>query len=286
MPSRAHLIERAAERLVRGGGVPGYRPMESPGGASAVATNAEPPVATAPISLAQLRSAGLIADSGGRSRLAEELWLVQRQVLRLAFGARDGAAATPNLLMVTSTRPDEGKTFTALNLAGSIARQGDHPVLLIDADVKQQSLSDQMGQRDRLGLLDLVNDPTLDPGHALLATAIDGLCFLPIGRTRPAGSDLLSGRHATRLLQGLAQRNRDRLVMLDISPCLATSDPAALAPVAGQILFVVEAERTQRREVENALDLLQECRTITLLLNKMQQSAGQGFGAYSPYYLG
>ena len=73
-------------------------------------------------------------------------------------------------------------------------------------------------------------------------------------------------------------------MILDAAPCLSTSDPAALAPVVGQILFVVEAERTQRDEVEAALDLIQACPLIMLLLNKVQMSTRYTFGAYSNYY--
>lgn len=287
MPSSGHLIERAAERLVRSGRVPGYpSPDRAPLKETASALKKEAPGAPKPvIGMTQLLAAGLIGDNVARSRIAEELWLVQRQVLRTAFAGKKPELLTSNLLMVSSARPGEGKTFTALNLAASIARQGDHRVLLIDADIKQQSLSDQLGQRDVEGLLDLIGDVTLDPSETSVMTAIDNLCFLPIGCIRQRSSDLLSGKQAARLLQGLAQRERDRLVIVDLSPCLATSDAAAIAPIVGQILFIVEAERTQRREVESSLDLLQECPTITLLLNKMQQSAGaRGFGAYSPYY--
>ena len=70
-----------------------------------------------------------------RSRISEEFRLVQRQILRAAFGpgAEPGFS---NLLMVTSARPGEGKSFTSVNLAGSIARQGDHHVLLVDAELQ------------------------------------------------------------------------------------------------------------------------------------------------------
>ena len=66
--------------------------------------------------------------------------------------------------------------------------------------------------------------------------------------------------------------------------CLSTSDPAVLAPVVGQIVFVVEADRTQRDEVEASLDLIQACQTITQVLYKQQISSRYTFGAYSSYY--
>ncbi len=80
-----------------------------------------------------LERGGMVDWSRTRSRISEEFRLVQRQILRAAFGpgAEPGFS---NLLMVTSARPGEGKSFTSVNLAGSIARQGDHHVLLVDAD--------------------------------------------------------------------------------------------------------------------------------------------------------
>jgi receptor protein-tyrosine kinase len=73
-------------------------------------------------------------------------------------------------------------------------------------------------------------------------------------------------------------------LILDAPPCLSTSDPAVLSQVVGQILFVVEADRTQRDEIEASLDLIQACPTITMVLNKQQISSRYTFGAYSSYY--
>lgn len=318
MPNAPHLIERAAARLAEAGAVPGQLSPIPPlpggpqGGAGATIPAVGPGVngtlngalgtpagiavprdpARPLITLDRLERAGLLTDQAGRSRVAEELWLVQRQILRTAFTAAGTVPASaelsgayPNLLMVTSARPGEGKSFTALNLAASIARQGDHPVLLIDTDVKDHSLTRLLGLVDAPGLLDCVADSSLDPARFDYATSIDQLAILPIGHGQHTrGTDQLASRHVGRLLNGLARRQSDRLVILDGAPCLATSDPAALAPIMGQILFVVEAERTQRSDVEAALDLIGECPAITLVLNKMQQAAGNAFGAYAPYY--
>lgn len=312
MSNASHLIERAAARLAASGAVPGQLSPTSPGvipGAipgGGIPGSAPPGFGVEPlagpsfqplngarpgVALELLQAAGLMTDGAGRSRISEELWLVQRQVLRTAFGTAgvaalvaETAASFPNLLLVTSARPGEGKSFAALNLAASIARQGDHPVLLIDTDVKDQSLTRLVGLQDSPGLLDLAADGTLDPTRLDQPTDIAGLSMLPIGHVRVRGADLLASRHVGRLLHGIARRQPERLVILDGAPCLATSDPAALAPLMGQILFVVEAERTQRPDVEAALDLIAECPAITLVLNKMQQAGGNAFGAYAPYY--
>lgn len=230
-----------------------------------------------------LERGGMVDWSRTRSRISEEFRLVQRQIIRSAFGpgAEPGFS---NLLMVTSARPGEGKSFTSVNLAGSIARQGDHHVLLVDADSKRDSFCYSLGLAEARGLLDLVANPKLDPAPLIVKTPIERLSILPVGRERERSAELFSTKEMTRLVQSLGRRYADRLLILDAPPCLSTSDPAVLAPVVGQILFVVEADRTQRDEVEASLDLIQACPTITMVLNKQQISSRYTFGAYSSYY--
>jgi receptor protein-tyrosine kinase len=141
-----------------------------------------------------------------------------------------------------------------------------------------------MGLGDAPGVLDLAANPKLDPGDIILRTEIEHLSILPVGRERGRSSELFATREMTRLIQRLSGRYSDRLLVLDAAPCLSTSDPAALAPVVGQILFVVEADRTQREEVEAALDLIQACPVVMLLLNKMQVTNRYPFEAYSNNY--
>jgi receptor protein-tyrosine kinase len=230
-----------------------------------------------------LERAGMVDWSRTRTRISEEFRLVQRQILRSAFGpgAEPGFS---NLLLVTSARPGEGKSFMSTNLSGSIARQGDHHVLLVDADSKRDSICYNLGLAQARGLLDLAANPKLDPSPLIVKTPIERLSILPVGRERERSAELFSTKEMTRLIQSLGRRYADRLLILDAPPCLSTSDPAVLAQVVGQILFVVEADRTQRDEIEASLDLIQACPTITLVLNKQQISSRYTFGAYSSYY--
>jgi protein-tyrosine kinase len=320
-PKSAHLVERAAERLRQSGALEGsaaqlleperHRPLTAPvppppprdEPLSRMADAAAPDVLVtdAPshdleepdealsrpprpvIDLGGLARAGMFDWTHGRSRISEEFRLAQRQLLRTAFSP-SAEAGLSNLLMVTSARPGEGKSFTALNLAGSVALQGDHHVLLIDSDAKRDSICQALSLADAPGLLDLAAEPGMDPNEVILRTEIENLSILPVGQERGRSSELFASREMTQLIQRLGRRYSDRLLILDAAPCLSTSDPAALAPLVGQILFVVEAERTQRDEVEAALDLIQACPLIMLLLNKVQMSTRYTFGAYSNYY--
>lgn len=236
-----------------------------------------------PMGTDALERGGMVDWSRTRSRISEEFRLMQRQILRTAF-APDAVPGFSNLLLVTSARPGEGKSFTSVNLAGSIARQGDNHVLLIDADSKRGSFCCALGIGENRGVLDLVANPKLDPAPLIIKTAIDRLSILPVGHERERSAELFSTNEMTRLIQSLGKRYADRLLIIDAPPCLSASDPAVLAPLVGQILFVVQAERTQRDEIEASLDLIQACPNITLMLNKQVNSSRHTFGAYSSYY--
>ncbi len=289
-PKTLHLIERAAERLREDGALdPATAQLLNPDrgagpGAPLPAAHGRLPDAapTPAVGRAALEAAGMIGAGRGRGRVAEEFRIAQSQVLRTAFAA-DAAGGRPGtLVLVTSARPGEGKSFAALNLAAGIARQNDHDVLLVDADSKPDSLGRTLGLGDAPGLLDLA-DAGLDPEAAIVRTEIPKLSLLPPGRAGEHGPDLFATRHMGRQLRDLGRRYADCLVVIDAPPCLASSDPSALAAIVGQIVFVIEAGRTQREEVEGALDLVQACPAITLLLNKVRANARNSFGSYAPY---
>jgi protein-tyrosine kinase len=242
-----------------------------------------PAIQHEPVDTACLARAGLIEGTGAQRRISEEFRLVESQVVRTAFGQLGNEPGFSNLLMVTSARPNEGKTFTAINLAASIASCGGRRVLLIDLDHKRNSLTEYLGLSDELGVLDLADIANPSAAGAVHPTAVEGLQVLPSGRTHER-ADQYTREQIIRVVQRLGRHYADHLLVLDAPPCLSTSDPAALAHAVGQILLVVEAERTQREEVEASLDLIQTCPTITLLLNKVQMSTPRSFGAYSYSY--
>lgn len=234
------------------------------------------------IGLVAMEGAGMVVARAARTRISEEYRIVIGRVLR---ALRDEAAGTAlaNLVMVTSARPGEGKSFTALNLAGSIAQHSTEKVLLVDLDAKLRPISALLGVGDRLGFHDMVADQTLRPEDVILSTAIANLTFLPVGSRSGALTDSTSVRPITPVITRLARRFPKHLIMLDAPPCLSTSDPHTIAPYVGQVVMVIEAERTQRTEVEAALELVRVCPTITMLLNKVRLTTSHTFGAYDYY---
>ena len=230
--------------------------------------------------MATLRSAGLLVGANGatRSRISEEISLVRHQVMRTAAGAAQAEGRSGRIILVTSARPGEGKTFVSLNLAGSIAAGGGAPVLLVDADGKRGSLTELLGLAESPGLRQLAaGAPTPSPASLAIATELPRLSILPQGLSQEAAPATSSGAAA---ILRLSRSLPDHLIILDSPPCLATSDPTGLAAVAGQVLMVVQAERTRRAEVEAALDLVDACPVLQLVLNKMRNTSNDAFGAY------
>lgn len=235
------------------------------------------------IDLDCLRDAGLLTPDPEHSLLSEEFRLIKRPMLLKALERGPGASRNNNLIMVASCRPDEGKTFCAINLAMSIASEPDLTVLLVDADVARASLPGALGFEAELGLVDLVADPSLKPSEVLLRTQLDNLSILPAGRPNRLATELLASDRMVRFVDDIAERYPDRIVIFDSPPVLMSSVPSVLALHMGQILFVVEADRTTETALENALSLVSPCKNVSLILNKSRMIAGtEKFGAY--YY--
>ena len=238
------------------------------------------PDAFAPdLDLKTLEEAGLVVGRSTRTRISEEFRIAVARIAQMAEVDAPGGVRNP-IILVTSARPGEGKTFTTLNLAAVLAQNGPRRVVLVDTDFKQGSLSDLLKLGTRRGLFDLVDGAVSDPRTLTLTTEVRGLSVLPSGTylSEAAGTGF-SGPLGAKVA-AVAAAFPDELVVLDAPPCLSTSDPSTLAGVAGQVLLVVEAGRTQRSEVEAALDFVRACPTITLLLNKVRQTNRRTFGSY------
>jgi protein-tyrosine kinase len=293
------LIQRAAARLKQqgeqSGGIP---PVVTVGPAASVAQAVAPPPTARPdggaiaskngvsrevaIDRARLAKAGIGFPSAERSRIAEEFRIIKRQVL--ANAERESPDdRSGRLIMVTSTRPREGKTFNAVNLALAIASEHDRRVLLIDCDAHRQGMTDLLGIEAEHGLLDLLAGEKSDIGELLLRASIPNLTILPSGRSHAGVPELLSSKRMKDVLTELALRYSDRYIIIDAPPCLATSDPSILASLVGQVVFVVEANRTQEPEIEEALRLISDCPTISLILNKTEGASSEQFGSYGYY---
>ncbi|WBO24117.1 AAA family ATPase [Sphingomonas abietis] len=292
-PRGPSLVERAANvydfgEKLRGPGQPEAVPQPVPPAAPvSFAPAAQPVVAPAwqgpaatprfgRIAMDDLRDGGFIVPDSGATALAEEFRIVKRQLLR-------GMDETPTgrTILIGSARPDEGKTFCAINLALSLAAEKDAEVILIDADVAKPEILSTLGLEGGPGLIDAIADAGIDVEGCIIRTDIPGLSVLPAGRQTNEATELLASARTTQVLERLRTRDPRRIILFDSPPALAASPASVLAMHAGQLLFVVRAEKTGETELREALELLSACPKPQLLLNGVEfGGSSRRFGRY------
>lgn len=237
------------------------------------------------VDLDRMAAGGYVTPNAPRSQLADEYRTLKRPLLNNAHGKSAAPIHRANLIMVTSSVPGEGKTFTSVNLAMSIAMEVDSTVLLVDADVARPAVLDRLGLASSPGLLDLLTQPELDMADVLLKTNVDRLSILPAGTPHPRATELLASAGMNRLLDDMATRYADRIIVFDAPPLLLSTESRALATQVGQVLLVVEADRTTQSAVKSALAMIEACPVVMTVLNKIEpsQSGGGYYGQYGDY---
>lgn len=263
----ASLIERAAARLAAEAkpvAVPVVRPSPTTGSASTRSHAAPGPGTCVTLNPRVLAVNGLIAPSGPPSDTAEQFRMIGHQLRRRA---RDQGGGRATLVMVTSPKSGDGKTFVAVNLALALASQGDVEVVLVDADVTRPSVASRLGIAAETGLRGYLADPAVALADVLLATDLPGLQVLPGGPSVRGNLDF--GRRLQGLLAALASTRGDRVVLIDTQPALAGSVPHLLAPLVDQVIVVAAAEETESAAVGETLERLDDhAAKLTLVFNK------------------
>ena len=229
---------------------------------------------TVELDLMRMHESGLVTAAGGRTALVEDFRIIKRPLIKRAFGARKQGDNPGNLIMITSSLPGEGKTFCAINLAMSIAMELDHTVLLVDADVARPSVLRTLGLPAQRGLMDILLDDNVDMADVMLRTNVNTLSILPAGTSSPRATELLASHMMKNLVNEIANRYPDRIVIFDSPPLLLTSESHVLASNMGQIVLVVESERTTQHAVKESLRQLEGLSNVNLIYNKSREFPG------------
>lgn len=281
-PPPPNVVERISEAAIAEPSPPFRETVEPVNGGAASVPEFGKRSREVVLDMNRLALAGTIDWSADRTPVMEEIRLIKRRLLRRAFDTSP-ENRLGHLVMVTSAKPREGKTFTSTNLAISISQEEDYNVLLVDADIRRQALRQNLGLEANRGFVDLLLDPSIDMADVLLRTNIPRLSVLPAGTMSDRAPELLASSRMRDLIEDIAYRYRDRIIIFDTAPCLVSSDAATLAAHVGQTVFVVEAEQTQQHEIVAALNLISACPDISLVLNKAQPIASTSYGGYGAY---
>lgn len=159
------------------------------------------------------------------------------------------------VVQVTSPSPGEGKTVVAANLATVFAQTGDR-VVLVGGDLRRPRAEELLGVPLTPGLTGVLIGEVSLPQAIRPVDGLANLSVLPAGYPPPNPSELLSGERARRLIDVLAQTYD--LVIIDCPPVLPVTDALVLARMADTTLLVTSANKTSRRELDRAVELLQQ----------------------------
>lgn len=234
------------------------------------------------IDLTHLVAKGYLRPGEGKSQLAQEMRRIKRPLLLNIQKSRAKGDAEPatNLIMITSALQGEGKTFIAINLAMSLAAELDHRVLLVDADVSKGDITEQLEIEAQRGLSDLLHETNYIDEDAVLTSNVERLSILPAGGNTDHIDELYASELMGTIARSLASADPDRVVVFDAPPILVTTEAVVLARYMGQVVVVVEANKTPQDAVGQAVRQLEGCANVSMLLNKTshRESGGYGYG--------
>lgn len=240
----------------------------------------EAPTRVVHIDREALRAKQILPPVALERRLADEYRQIKRPLIANALGRGETMLANGHLIMMASALPGDGKTFTSVNLALSMALEKDISVVLVDADVAKPHVSELFGLMQERGLLDVLRDESLNVESLILPTDTPGLSILPAGKPSSTATELLASSRMEQILAQLSARDPRRILLLDSPPLLLTSESRVLASIAGQVVLVVKADITPQQAVLDALDLLGESKSVGLVLNQSDEPRHAGYYDY------
>lgn len=236
----------------------------------------------ADINLDVLAKKGFVTPHTVNTLLGNTFRMIKRPLLNNVMGRGATVVDNANLIMVTSSVDGEGKSFSAINLAISMAMEKDKRVLLIDADVNKPSHHEIFNIDSDCGLTDLLLGKVKDMSKVLYKTNIPSLTLMFAGNKTSHATELLASEAMEKFIREISLFYKDRVIIFDSPPLLLPTEASVLASHMGQVVVVVEAEKTQKQYVEKSLDMLSN-KIVLLLLNKAREKTLVGNYGYYKY---
>ena len=241
----------------------------------------------------RLRREGFYAPSASATRLSLELRAIKRRLLR-RIGYRKRSTGKldvercRNVILMTSTRPAEGKTFTSVNLALSLANEDGIKTLLIDGDIPRPRALASLGvSYDRPGFSDLIADYPRHRAEEMMM-AVEGLPLTLMGQGgwSERSDSLFAAEETEAVIRDLSRQFPEHLIIIDAPPVLAMPDAVLLARACDEVLFVIEANATPETAVASALEeVLEVNENVSVVLNRcLLAERTIEYGSYDEYY--
>ncbi|MEZ5935498.1 MAG: CpsD/CapB family tyrosine-protein kinase [Alphaproteobacteria bacterium] len=225
----------------------------------------------------RLARMGFITPSTIDLDLARDFSMVKRRLFRRLgfFGAEEAESGSKSvrrcpIVLITSGNPGEGKTFSSINFALSLAIEEQLNVLLIDSDLANPSVPRVIGFPYRKhGLFECLIDPKASLDEVIMRMAQIPLSIMPAGEATKSPSSLLGGKPMKDILRRVMALKRYDIIVMDGPPLLATTEAAVLAPHADEVVLVIGAGEATGTQLDASLDLLDvSAEKVSLLLNR------------------
>lgn len=176
-----------------------------------------------------------------------------------------------NVLAVTSPRANVGKSFTASNLAISIAMEENHSALLVDFDFRRPSVHRYFNLPSKRGLSDFIHDDA-PLSELLIHPNFKRLTLLPAGKQSGGSLELLASSKLLNLLKELKNRYSDRIIVIDLPPLLDTADALAFLPNADACLLVISEGECTVDDIKQSMHLIDKNKFLGTVLNKSTEA--------------
>jgi capsular exopolysaccharide synthesis family protein len=189
------------------------------------------------------------------------------------------------VVAVSSPSVGDGKSTTAINLAGALAQAKDARVLLVDADLRRPSVASllALGALDGPGLVHAILDPALPLEQIARPRPPFNLSVIPAGQAPPSPYEVLKSPRLGELLD--EARRRYDYIVVDAPPLCTVQDCRIIAHWVDGFLLVVAAHHTPRRLVEEALNVLERSKMLGFIFNS-DDNPPSGHSGYYSYYGG
>ena len=273
--------EQAAEKTTNGISSEHAMPDSAPGAlVESRAPEEQRIIRNAPSSAPKEHTPGLLRCDGQPNRATDEFQVLSILVQELAIEKNQ------RVVLISSSMPNEGKSFVSLNLAASLARLGNS-VTLIDGDLRTPTLDTAFKITRNTGLLGYLLGKA-DLASCVSKTSIPGLQLVTTGGSTNSASELFAGSGMRSFLAAVKRADPSGLILMDSAPILAASETRILAAMADALIVVVGANQTPRATVSRALAMVKDIPLLGLVLNRFEPpysrriEYGYGYTAGAP----
>jgi len=203
----------------------------------------------------------VITLTANHYELSERFKLFKTQILTKTQTSGD------RTILVTSCTDGEGKTFTAVNLAITLAREIDQSVLLVDVNFRHPSVISAFGIQTTEGLTDYLLHNKSIP-ELLISPGIEKMTILPLGNALKNPTEMLGSLKMQHLIEEMKNRYHDRYIVFDGPSILTSVDTLVLSKYIDKTLVVVESGKVAPQQLSDAIKLLGEEKILGIVFNK------------------